>query len=387
MIRLEIDCKNDFKEGHFYININLLVADNKYRNIHSFDACLDKVRLKIRTKKIWDSWPGEKPLEIWATGKLSINELFDFRLTDIPGNTYLSVDNPNKNKEHIDTIKLSKETIAIRIWYSHFEWAYDWSAKALFDELKLLHKTNEYSIFNGYEEDLQDEYSAIYFYHKPSEIITLKDLYNTLMPKVDEIHQKALNNLKESFANYPFKAQFVFPDHIKHECEQYLVYFGQFLSDIGIDSHTEISRKGKKILFSVAPKDQNEAIERVSQAFSLFLTIPALHNENIKPVSTGVANQIKFQRMGAAINNLKSQLRLAEATFLAQQDHINSLKEFNTNALVTSLIKVIEKDKESNGVSFFDDLIKIKPYKGKGFEIDIPKVVSKVKEISKKLLK
>ncbi len=387
MIQLELNIERYLRGLETFEDVNLLVADFKFEELMVFQEFEENILSKIGSKKIWDYWPGEKPLEILASGKLSINELFDFRLIDIPGNTYLKVDNPNKENIHIDEIKLSKEKFAFRIWYSHLEWVHDWSVKALFNELKHLHKTDEYLIFNEYEEDLQDEYSAIYFCHRPNESTTIKNLYNALIPKVVEIHQKALNNLEEGFANYPFKAHFVFPDHIKHECEQYLVYFGQFLSDIGIESHTEISRKGKEILFSVAPNDKNEAIERVSQAFSLFLTIPALHNEHIKPVSTGVENQIKFQRMEAAINHLKSQIRLAEATILAQQDHIISLKEFNTNVLVTSLIKVIENDKESKGVSFFDDLIKIKPYKGKGFEIDIPRVVSKVKEISKKLIK
>lgn len=386
MIKLELDGERDLKEAQTFVNVNLMLGNQKIEHIHTYYELVGDILSKIESKTIWNNWPGKKPLEIFEIGRLSINDFLEFNTTDIPGNTHLCVSNP-ENEENIDIIKLYKEGIGFRIWYSHFEWPYNWSIKALFDELKKLHKTDEYSIFNEYEEDLQDEYSAIYFCYRLSQSIKIRDLYNSLLPKVDELHQKALNNLRNIFSDYPFKAQFIFPEHLKHECEQYLGYFGQFLSDIGIETATDINRKGKEILFSVAPKDKGEAIEKVSQAFSLFLTIPALHSSQIEPISTGVENQIKFLRMEAAINHLKSQLRLAEATVLAQQDHIITLKEYKTNVLVTSLVKVVEREKESNGVSFFDDLIKLKPYKGKGFEIDLPKVIEKAKKIAKKLTK
>ena len=384
MIKLELDGERDLKEGQTFVNVNLILRDQKIEHIHTYYELVDDILSKIESKTIWNNWPGKKPLEIFEIGRLSINDFLDCNITDIPGNTFLSVRNP-ESERNIDVIKLYKEGIGFRIWYSHFEWPYNWSIKALFDELKKLHKTEEFSIFNEYEEDLQDEYSAICFGHRPSGSLKIRDLYNALLPKARELHQKALNNIRNIFNDYPFKAQFIFPDHLKHECEQYLGYFGQFLSDIGIETDTEINRKGKEILFSVAPKDKNEAIEKVGQAFSLFLTIPALHNSQIEPISTGVENQIKFQRMEAAIHHLKSQIRLAEATILTQQDHIVTLKEYKTNVLVSSLVKVVEKEKESDGVSFFDDLIKLKPYKGKGFEIDLPKVIEKAKKIAKKL--
>ncbi|MFH1982469.1 MAG: hypothetical protein ABIL58_11540 [Pseudomonadota bacterium] len=385
MIKLELDGERDLKEAQTFVNVNLILGNRKIENIHLYYELVGDILPKIKSKTIWNNWPGEKPLEIIETGRLSLNDFLDFNITDIPGNTVLSVENP-ESERNIDVIKLYREGIGFRVWYSHFEWPYNWSIKALFDELKRLHKTDEYSMFNEYEEDLQDEYSAIYLCHKPSESFKIRDLYNSLLPRANELHQKALDNIRNIFYEYPFKAQFIFPDHLKHECEQYLGYFGQFLSDIGIETDTEINRKGKEILFSVAPKDKNEAIERISQAFSIFLTIPALHNSQIEPISTGVENQIKFQRMEAAIHHLKSQLRLAEATILVQQDHIVTLKDYNTNVLVGSLVKVVEKEKESDGVSFFDDLIKLKPYKGKGFEINLPKVIEMVKKIAKQQL-
>lgn len=386
MIRLNIDAGPSFTKGQHDININLLFGDIKSAKLIGFYGNLDKLYSKFIDKEVWDSWPGDKPLTIWATGKLSVKDFFNYRLVDIPGNTCISIDNIGNN-ENIGTIELTNETIAFRIWYSHLDWNNDWSVKALFDEIKSLYKTDKFYKFKHYKEDLEEEYAAISFYADSDLDHSIEGLYNILFPIVEDLHQRALDNIIKKFVDYPFKAQFDFPDHIKHECEQYLSYFGQFLHDLGIESHTETIRKGREILFSVSPKNKDEAIGRISQAFSLFLTMPVLNTDDIRPISSDVGHLIKFQRMAAAVNHLKSQLKLAEATILAQQDHILTLKELNTNALITSLTKVVQKEKVSDGVTFFNGLIKINRFEGKGFEVDTPKLIHKAKEMAKRLLK
>ena len=61
---------------------------------------------------------------------------------------------------------------------------------------------------------------------------------------------------------------FSFPSHLKTASIQYLIYFGQFLSDLGIEAETEIKEEAHKTLFTVHPKDKAESLLNIKNAFS-----------------------------------------------------------------------------------------------------------------------
>jgi hypothetical protein len=48
-------------------------------------------------------------------------------------------------------------------------------------------------------------------------------------------------------------AVFEFPAPIKSACEQYLLYFAQFLRDLGIEAEAELKEEAGRVLFSVTP--------------------------------------------------------------------------------------------------------------------------------------
>lgn len=59
---------------------------------------------------------------------------------------------------------------------------------------------------------------------------------------------------------------FSFPPGVKTSCEQYLLYFVQFLEDMGIRADAEIKEDAQKVLFSVTPADGPSALEQIRQA-------------------------------------------------------------------------------------------------------------------------
>ena len=50
---------------------------------------------------------------------------------------------------------------------------------------------------------------------------------------------------------------FNFPEEIKMACKQYLIYFSQFLLDLGIEVKTEVDEKAGQTLFKVMPLNKN----------------------------------------------------------------------------------------------------------------------------------
>lgn len=68
--------------------------------------------------------------------------------------------------------------------------------------------------------------------------------------------------------------EFSFPENIRSSCEQYLLYFGTFLKDLGISASAEIKEKADKVLFSVIPTDDSEALSKIREALSIYLDLP-----------------------------------------------------------------------------------------------------------------
>ena len=69
---------------------------------------------------------------------------------------------------------------------------------------------------------------------------------------------------------------FEFPREIKNACTQYLVYFSQFLYDLGIDTSIELKESASLTLFKIKPKNKIEALENIMFALNTYLNIPAV---------------------------------------------------------------------------------------------------------------
>jgi hypothetical protein len=56
--------------------------------------------------------------------------------------------------------------------------------------------------------------------------------------------------------------------------EQYLLYFVQFLEDLGIHATADLQEQARGVLLTVTPQDGREALERIREALDVYLQIP-----------------------------------------------------------------------------------------------------------------
>ena len=72
------------------------------------------------------------------------------------------------------------------------------------------------------------------------------------------------------------KAFFKFPEEIKVSCEQYLLYFTKFLLDLGINATQNLEEEeAGKVLFSLTPTDDIEALDKIREALAVYLNLPS----------------------------------------------------------------------------------------------------------------
>jgi hypothetical protein len=182
------------------------------------------------------------------------------------------------------------------------------------------------------------------------------------------------------------RVQFAFPDSIKSACEQYLIYFIQFLRDLGIHAGAELKEEAHSVLFTVRPKDETQALSRIWEALQIYLQIPALQEFES---ASSLSNNIAVSQLKANVSHLQGQLHLAAALLQAKEASISAkdaeiatlqdrldLRFFSANADT-------EEDQPDDAEPLIEGFVDVKKFElAKGsLEINAPQVLRKLKEL------
>ncbi len=163
------------------------------------------------------------------------------------------------------------------------------------------------------------EYGCRLVFHIKDEDATLQDLVGIFTKTVKKIHNLAESILHANINRDSLVVSFDFRQEVRIICQQYLLYFVQFLKDIGIDATANLEEHTGQVLFSVTPKDENEALDKIRQALEIYLRLPT--NPSIATSITPYSD-VESQRLASNILHLQSQLVLARVTIRQQEAHI-----------------------------------------------------------------
>ena len=209
---------------------------------------------------------------------------------------------------------------------------------------------------------------------------TIKEVFTQYVEQIKEIHDKA-SILLYSKSDNSVISVFDFPEEVRIPCEQYLVYFAQFLKEIGIETVTSIQNESGKILFSVTPTSSEIALEQIRNALSIYLKLPVtLKDAQYNPMIV----EPNVQQLLANIQHLQGQLMLARAITQA-----NDMTIQNQQNIITQQQKMIDltilqhsylKPEEENE-KVLGGTLTIKEYEGNGFAINIPEIYRRIKEL------
>ena len=178
---------------------------------------------------------------------------------------------------------------------------------------------------------------------------------------------------------------FQFPEEIQTSCEQYLLYFAQFLKDLGIDAVANIQHEAQHVLFSVTPVDGEEALEKVKEALHIYLQLPDSPEFAVEVASN---HDIAMRQLEANVLHLKGQLAIAGAVIQAKEAAIEALQVSNfsykqmighsSQAKQLDLAVIVEKEKEDTE-ALIPGMVEVTDYKGKGIKVKLPEILRKLK--------
>jgi len=231
--------------------------------------------------------------------------------------------------------------------------------------------------------ELADQHPAqgirVYFsVNEPEEVID--DAINSKELILSELQDEVISLLKSRVRNDKDSVimSFDFPEEVRVSCEQYLLYFVQFLKDLGVEATAEVQHQARQVLFSVTPADKDTALDKIRLALATYLQLPAS-----KLVSDD--QDILAQRLSANIYHLKGQLALAQAmlqtkdaTIEAKQLTIDIQKDLLSGEIVFNSMKDVtpkSEDKEE----LLGGIVALATYKDKGVEVNLAELYRKLK--------
>jgi hypothetical protein len=142
--------------------------------------------------------------------------------------------------------------------------------------------------------------------------LTISEEINNLFEIVNNFHEETINALeKEKEAEISsLITSFNFPEELKVPCQQYLLYFAQFLRDLGISVTSELNEDAGKILFSITPTNDIDALDKIREALVIYLSLAS------NPITNSTGDRmVDMVLSGARANakHLESQLELVIA--------------------------------------------------------------------------
>ena len=206
-------------------------------------------------------------------------------------------------------------------------------------------KNREFDIYSsGYEKDDKGDFFIKLEFEvgKEQKVSFLESLVSSeaKIRKFCELTKiKFLENHKPNILSV-----FNFPAEIKISCEQYLLYFAQFLQDLGINATSNLKEEAGKVLFSVTPTDDVEALDKIREALAVYLNLPA------SPIVYD--DSFAAMRLQQQIENLQHSQRMAvrelqfnEKLLIAQSDMIRekNITISQQQSVIEQQDKIIEK--------------------------------------------
>ncbi len=189
---------------------------------------------------------------------------------------------------------------------------------------------------------------------------------------------KAISLLKAEVEDDVLTTFFQFPPALKTAMKQYLVYFAQFLLDLGIEVDTEIREELHETLFKVIPKDKDTSLAQIQEALALYLNLPAMPNAEAELAQSGDLAAVQLQYN---INSLQNQMMLIKATVQTQAKTIQA-QEVTIATLQLSQYQQHEKREaeKKTAEDVIPGVVAVEKFKWMGFVLDSPSIVRWVRK-------
>ncbi len=258
------------------------------------------------------------------------------------------------------------------------EWNKPWSIKEFTKELEIQIELvgNQ---FTYWQEDSDYATSGFGVSYQIDKEKILQNAIDELELHLKNLFDKTNKALLRKIDDDSLITFFQFKDSASIASKQYLIYFAQFLADLGIDADTELTQQAHKTLFKVIPKDKNQSLQQIKEALDVYLAASGMEAAKLNSL-VAESNDIAIQQWLATISHLQAQLHLANAIISAKDAESQYLRETNLHYKNQLLLSApVPENTTTEKVEVIPGIVSVSQYDGNGITINIARLVKMLK--------
>lgn len=301
-----------------------------------------------------------------------VNELLKLQYIEIPLDFVYHKEGYTKiNGASID-LSITEYHLGFRIKHELENWANYYSFKQfnlVFEKL-LLQGPFKVITYDYSEVDLEIEIDRLKFQNR----IMLPDVTKALK-HIEKCSLEAHNILIEQSKDDVFIKIFEFPAEYKNICSQYLIWFGEFLQNLGIDANVSTNQNKNQTQLIVSPNECPELLTEIEKLFYQYLSLP--YAELLPPESNLTPQELHaYQAVKMQLQHLQTQVQMKDSVIASYQATNTNL--MNKISEKDSELMLINSLKEDNKFEVFGGILKINKVQSFGkngnFSVDLPKI-------------
>lgn len=287
---------------------------------------------------------------------------------------------------HIVVIRVDDERyrVDLRCTPNGSVWKHLWSIKEYVEEFRQVVERNKALEISWSEEEELIPIVPSFTLHLPAvedATLTIEEVTSSHLGTVNQLHESVEASLVAKLRGDSVVMQFDFPEEVKVPCEQYLLYFVQFLKDLGVEARAELQHEAGQVLFAVTPADKDEALDKIRLALETYLRLSA------SPITeSSINNEIAVQRLTGEIQALQSRLTLARAEIQYKDKAIDAMQfvidrqRLSGDVMVESLKNVTPKPPDKDKEAVLGGIVEITKYEGKGVNVNFAELFRRFRE-------
>jgi hypothetical protein len=286
------------------------------------------------------------------------------------------IDHSNFTNEKIECIVQKRvdalDDISVKLYYSIPNWPHKTTLETFI--LKLPEILNSEKVTVG--RNISREYLHLIIKMEITEGVLSENFEHLFKIIEGGIIQLNSKYEEESFQS-TFTKFFNFPSEYSTICSQYLMWFGEFLKNLGIEADVHTEPKSGQTALIVSPKENPELLEEIEKLFYQYLALPYAE---LLPASKQTPEEVyAYQSAMSQIGNLKNQIQMKDSMLQLQQATNSALTE--KLILQANQPLLLESLKDEKKYEFFGGLISIPAKqefgKNKNISINFEKLFSK----------
>jgi hypothetical protein len=213
---------------------------------------------------------------------------------------------------------------------------------------------------------------------------TIQEVFDYCFEAYLSVYKQVLYFLNASSSPSALVSEFDFPVEIRSACEQYLLYFTDFLREMGVEASSELREAGTKVFFSVIPKSRDVALDKIRKALDIFLTIPCAELDY--PLALSADSRETFPVLEANVLHLHRMLVIADSRLELDRQIISaqSMALAALANLTTSRPMPAAKSKSSQDEELMGGVVTLSTAEKAGIKINVAEMYRKLKRMLKR---